>query len=624
MSSPTPPAAISYTSRDFASLLSDSLALAGVVLPDWQGAKTGEPSDFGVVLLELLAYQSDILSYYNDRVANEAYLTTATQRTSVLSHARAIGYTPNTAVAASVDLTLAVTTSVPTTIPAGFQVATVALPGQSALVFETQNDVTFPAGVGTPLIPQYLDVQALEGVTILDEVVGVSSGGLDQRFGLRQTPVISTSVQVRVIEDPLTGGDVWFPTNALLNVESTDNAYAWSLDGNDALTIIFGDGVNGRVPPRGSVIHATYRVGGGADGNVIAGSINVIVDPTDVVFPTADPNHPTPISATTTIPAISVINKAASGGGANSESLDSIRVNAPKSLRTLDRAVSLSDYETLATGIPQVHIAKAKAVGAVFTNITLYVAASNGSQVTQDVLNAVVSYFGPRKMAGVTVVAATPTYSKIDIGVTVVIDPRYNQDAVSQSVNASVLALMAFDNVSFGQRVAIGDVYTAALSHPGVTNVVVSKIARSGGTGATDIVLAPNEIPVVGVVTVTAQGGVVNSAVYSPNSGGSITPTATNAPTISLLRGDTNSVHVELAWTGGANITMTDVQIDYLNLGVSVLSTVVGTYTGTSAIFDLPFVGVGTASQIRFIVRAFNGAVGPVSSVGTTTPYTFG
>ena len=64
---------IDYMAKDFASFRRLMLDRLSVVMPDW---KERNPADIGVVLLELLAYVGDHLSYYQDTVATEAYLGT--------------------------------------------------------------------------------------------------------------------------------------------------------------------------------------------------------------------------------------------------------------------------------------------------------------------------------------------------------------------------------------------------------------------------------------------------------------------------------------------------------------------------------------------------------------------
>ncbi len=80
---------IDYMAKDYASFRQALLDLIPTLLPGW---KERHEADLGITLVELLAYVGDYLSYYQDAVANEAYLETARQRLSVRRHARLIDY----------------------------------------------------------------------------------------------------------------------------------------------------------------------------------------------------------------------------------------------------------------------------------------------------------------------------------------------------------------------------------------------------------------------------------------------------------------------------------------------------------------------------------------------------
>ena len=86
-SSPIPP--IDYLSKDYASFRQLMLNRLTLTMPQWQERN---PADMGVMLVELLAYAADRLSYYQDAVATEAYLSTARKRVSVRRHARLLDY----------------------------------------------------------------------------------------------------------------------------------------------------------------------------------------------------------------------------------------------------------------------------------------------------------------------------------------------------------------------------------------------------------------------------------------------------------------------------------------------------------------------------------------------------
>jgi len=80
---------IDYLAKDYASFRQALIDLIPTLVPDW---KERHEADLGIALVELLAYVGDQLSYYQDAVANEAYLETARQRISVRRHARLIDY----------------------------------------------------------------------------------------------------------------------------------------------------------------------------------------------------------------------------------------------------------------------------------------------------------------------------------------------------------------------------------------------------------------------------------------------------------------------------------------------------------------------------------------------------
>lgn len=84
---PAPP--INYLAKDYASFRRVLLDRMAATVPDW---KERNPADLGVMLVELLAYAGDQLSYYQDAVATEAYLGTSRQRISVRRHARLLDY----------------------------------------------------------------------------------------------------------------------------------------------------------------------------------------------------------------------------------------------------------------------------------------------------------------------------------------------------------------------------------------------------------------------------------------------------------------------------------------------------------------------------------------------------
>lgn len=96
------PVAIDYTSRDYYSLREALIERVKLRTPTWQGT---DSNDFGVALIESFAYLGDITNYYIDRIANESYIYTATQRQNILNLATMFGYQPSGYNVANVDVT---------------------------------------------------------------------------------------------------------------------------------------------------------------------------------------------------------------------------------------------------------------------------------------------------------------------------------------------------------------------------------------------------------------------------------------------------------------------------------------------------------------------------------------
>src|SRR5262245_48260662 len=107
------------------------------------GLTTRDPSDPSIALLDGWAVVADVLSFYQERIANEGYLRTATERRSVLELARLTGYALRPGVASSVYLAYTLDDgSDPVEIPEGSRSQSIPAPGETAESFETSEALT--------------------------------------------------------------------------------------------------------------------------------------------------------------------------------------------------------------------------------------------------------------------------------------------------------------------------------------------------------------------------------------------------------------------------------------------------------------------------------------------------
>ena len=108
--------AIDYLAKDFGSFQQALSEFSALRYPAW--VERSE-ADLGVMLMEVLAAMADELSYYQDRVAAESTIQTATQRLSVVRHARLVDYEPAPATVANTVLQLDVAAPPPGSPPRG-------------------------------------------------------------------------------------------------------------------------------------------------------------------------------------------------------------------------------------------------------------------------------------------------------------------------------------------------------------------------------------------------------------------------------------------------------------------------------------------------------------------------
>lgn len=484
---------VDYTSRDYAAIRDDLITLIPNFVPQWTSR---DASDFGIVLLELFAYVGDLLNYYTDRAANEGFITTATQRQTVLDLAKLLNYTPNGISPSTGTVTLTNGTASAITVLAGTLISATNSTTGNSVLFETDSDITIPARVGS--VDGTGSVGITQGQTVYDETVGYSDGSPSQVFKLAIPSVITEvgstySIQVTV------GSDDYSLVSNIVDYYSDSKVFYTINDAEGYTYIVFGDGTHGVVPTINNAITVTYRICDGSAGNIAADSINAVLN---------DINN--------NYPAVTGSNPAATSGGADAETTDEIRENAPKALRSLNRAVSLDDYANLALQVPGV--AKAVAVATTYTAVTIYVAASGGGALSTSLKSSIADYFTGKTLPGVTVTILDYSPAYPDVRLTVYLEPQASSSRTAAAVKTALLELFAFSNVNFNDVVTNIDVLMAVNDVAGVAyselNGLVKKTAISDtsvpGTVST-IYCNINEVLKINedFISITTSGGTV-------------------------------------------------------------------------------------------------------------------
>jgi len=282
-------------------------------------------------LLDILAYNTHYMAYYNNMIANEMFLDTAILRDSVVSHAKMLGYTPVSAIAPRATINLQIIR------PANDTTATLTLPRFTRLQSTPLNGVSYTF-VNTedkttnydPTCNRFCfdDLYIYQGQPLTYTFVYNATNNSAQSFELPDAGIDTSTLEILVQESATSLKTERFTlaTDAT-NVTSNSTVYFIDETRNGKYKIYFGDGVIGKSLTNGNIVVANYLRTDGAAAN--KSNAFSLIDSVggftgSIVFPI----------------------KAASGGNTQ-ESVTKIRFSAPKAYVSNNRGVTKEDLIAL-------------------------------------------------------------------------------------------------------------------------------------------------------------------------------------------------------------------------------------------------------------------------------------
>ena len=360
------------------------------------------------VLLDVLSYNTFHNAFYLNMVGSEMFLDSAQLRDSVVSHAKELNYTPRSFKSAQANVNLTVVSDVlnkrSIVIPKGYTFTsrfgpknfTFSVADNFIISDYTQNAARTQLTFTGSNIPIY------EGYYVADNYTYSSNN--PQRFIISNKNVDTSSITVTVMEDVGATTLVYNRAQSLFDLNSSSPVFFVQGAENDSYEIVFGDGVNGRMPKNNSVITIEYRVSNGE----LPNGCNLFAPDTTL-------DSESDITVTT--------NQNASGG-AISETLESIKYNAPRHFNTQERAITTEDYETLLRiNFPEVNAVTAYGgenldppqFGKVFVAVDL----NEVDSLPQVKIDQYYNFLKPRSPVSIDPVFVDPEYTYIQVKSTV-------------------------------------------------------------------------------------------------------------------------------------------------------------------------------------------------------------
>ena len=443
------------------------------------------------VLLDVLAYNTHYLGFNANMLANEMFLDSATQRSSVVSLAKKVGYTPRSASAskATIDVLVNNGSGASITMARGTQFTTTV--DGTAFNFVNNSAVSITPVDG---VYKFSNLDIFEG-TFLNFKYTVNTSDTEQRFIIPNDNVDTNTLTVKIqnsSSDSTT--NTYTLGQGITGLDNTSKVYFLNEVENGRFEVYFGDGVLGKAVEDGNIVILDYVVcnrdaPNGATSFTLSGNIGGFTNVT-----------------------ITTVDNAA--GGDSPESIKSIKYNAPRDYTSQDRAVTAEDYKVLVKSL----YANAQSVQVYggedaatpdYGKVYISIKAKSGSNLTELTKESLVASLKSFAVASVTPVIIDPETTFITLTTT------FKYDSNLTTKDASTLATNVLNAISNYNSNTLEN-FTGMFRYSEALNVI--------DEADTSILSNITKVKMYKFITPTLNSALkytisYNNAIYNPHSG---------------------------------------------------------------------------------------------------------
>jgi len=369
-------------------------------------------------LLDVLAFNSYQNNFYTNMALNEMFLDSANLKNSIVSHAKELNYIPRSRKSAKAILNLRIVDNTETA-------STITVPQYFALSSnyqgESYNFITnqsYTARRTAPGVYEVQNVEFFEGEILSSfqrEGFIVDADGV-LRVYLTNNEVDTDSIVVYVDAEATDDANVFTRANTIFGVKPDDKVFSLEPYLDDRYSIYFGKNQFGLQPEEFEDVRVRYRICSGAEPNG------------------ADTFGSGTIGDNATVSATTVV---AAAGGAERESMESIRYFAPKALQVQERAVTTKDYEVLLQqAFPEISAVSAYGGEQLdppqFGRVAISVFLNDNTEIISSTLsNSYIAYLKERAPLGIEPIFIATEYLYADMVVNVTYSKKNTEKSAS-------------------------------------------------------------------------------------------------------------------------------------------------------------------------------------------------
>ena len=547
------------------------------------------------ILLDVLAYNTHYLGFNANMLANEMFLDSASLRSSVVSHAKTLGYETTSARAPVATINVSLNTTANTKTMSAGTAFTTSVDGTD-YQFVTTADVTASnTGSAVP----FDGVKIYEGSYITTKYTADSTD-VEQKFLLRDansdTSTLTVKVQTSASDTTTT---TYTKATDITQLSADSTVYYLQETDSGLFEVYFGDGTVSKSLSDGNIVILQYVVTNKSEAN----GASSFTSPSSIDGITA--------VTTTTV--------ASAAGGADPETISSIKINAPLDYAAQGRAVTVDDYKTYTKKLfantqavsvwggedgsfdTSTGVSSNPEYGKVFISIK----STTGENLTSEQKSNLVTAFAPFKVASVTPVIVDPEITYL------ILNTNFQYDSTSTTSTAAELASLVNTTISSYNTTDLED-FNNVFRHSKLLRLI-DETDSSILNNTTTVTMGKFFTPVVGESSYNVN---FNNAFFNPHSGHNADAGGVIASTGFYLDNDTTTEYF-FDDDGSGNLRIYSVSTagvrTYLNSTAGTVDYVNGTISiGTLNITAVSNVDGASSTKIRVTVIPKSNDVVPV------------
>ena len=436
----------SFTRRDYEGSRKEGLAKIPILSKgNWTDLNATDP---GIIILDYVHALVDLINYYQDHQALEAFITTAKERVNIFRLAKQLSYDIRSAQGAicEVEFTSQLIYDHTIKIPKYTSVSTVSgisyLTSQDAYLLPGEHRITIPCTQGKLSTNTYQGT----GISRFSNVSGAKN---------QSVRLVDNNIDINSIEITDNIGRVWSPVDYIIFSTELDRVYQAELNPDNTITIKFGDGERGIIPKTTDILTIRYITTNAEEGRVGENTLTVL----DTLVYDDQGRYVD----------FSVNNLRASTGGSSAQSSQEIRELAPGAIKAQNRAVTLNDFENLAKLVDGVADARAYDINVkpelcLYHEVKVLITPEDADGSIDLLRQRVYDFLSQRMIPPTNLQVLTPSYTYVDIDIVVRKLENATQGRLSYEIQQAI-------NSYFSERVGnIGEPFdpldlAATISH---------------------------------------------------------------------------------------------------------------------------------------------------------------